>query len=89
MDVTPWQNFGLAGMVIGALFLTIWVIGKSIILHLLDLQREERTEWKEAFTAAMEEQADVIRELTKAVNESQLRRNGCPPISYQPNQSTH
>jgi ABC-type sulfate transport system permease subunit len=76
--IAPWQQFGLPGMVIGALFITIWIIGKGIILRLLELQQQERKEWKEAFTTAMGEHNDVLRELTKAVGE--LRATQCPKL---------
>jgi 1,2-phenylacetyl-CoA epoxidase PaaB subunit len=69
LDITPWQNFGLAGMVIGALFLTIWMVGKSIILHLLNMQREERAEWRECFEKSMADHTEVIRELTQVVHQ--------------------
>jgi hypothetical protein len=80
--ISPWQQFGLPGMVIGALFITIWIIGKGIILRLLELQQQERAEWREAFTEAMGEHNEVLRELSKAVGE--LKQTQCPkePINY-------
>lgn len=68
-DITPWANFGLPGMVIGALFLTLWAIGKSILLKILDMQREERKEWREAVVAMTQETNEVIRGLTSAVQD--------------------
>jgi len=58
-DLTNWNQFGLTGMVIGALFMTIWAIGKSVVLRLLEMHRAERTEWM-----------DVIKEIN---HENDLR----------------
>lgn len=74
MDITPWQNFGLSGMVIGALFLTIWFFGKNVIIRLLELQKEEREEWRATFNTAMQQHNDVIKELTEAI--TNLRVDG-------------
>lgn len=79
--IGPWQNFGLAGMVIGALFLTLWATGKSVLIKLLEMHRDERKEWIEAFNAQAKqfdarqaESNEVIRELAAAVNEMNHRR---------------
>ena len=79
--IGPWQNFGLAGMVIGALFLTLWATGKSVLIKLLEMHRDERKEWIAAFNAQAKqfdarqaESNEVIRELAAAVNEMNQRR---------------
>ena len=69
LDISPWTSFGLPGMVIGALFLTLWAIGKSILLKILDMQREERKEWREAVVNMTTETNAVIRELTAVVQD--------------------
>lgn len=76
-----WGDFGLAGMVIGALFITIWLIGKNILIKLFELQREERREWLETFKTIttqadrrQEETNLAIRELSVVVQEMNSRQ---------------
>jgi hypothetical protein len=87
--IGPWQNFGLAGMVIGALFLTLWATGKSVLIKLLEMHRDERKEWIAAFNAQakqfdarQQESNEVIRELAAAVNDMNSRwrctERACP-----------
>jgi hypothetical protein len=77
----PWADFGLTGLVIGALFVTLWATGRSILLRILEMQKDERREWIESFKLVtqqidlrQQESNEVIRDLTKAVNDMNNRR---------------
>ena len=77
-QVTDWGQFGLVGMVIGALFMTIWFIGANIIIKLFNYHQEERKEWLNAFlhaNAQADERAKetniVLRKLTNVIEASQ------------------
>jgi uncharacterized membrane protein len=63
-----WAQFGLGGLVIGAMFGVLWYIVK--------MHREERKEWRddiEKFVARSEESdkqvSRVVEELTKAIQD--------------------
>jgi hypothetical protein len=66
--IAPWANYGLSGLVIGALFITIWAIGKQGLLHILDMHREERQEWREMMKNLVEKNDEAINKLADAVN---------------------
>lgn len=72
--MAPWANFGLAGMVIGALFITLWAVGRSILLKILEMHQAERKEWRDTFQAVCaqfdarhQESNEVARKLTEAI----------------------
>lgn len=67
-DLSVWAGFGLPGLVIGALFLTVWGMGLFIVMRILIMQSDERKQWRET----VEKMTDVIREMK---NEFQLLNN--------------
>jgi len=60
-DLSTWAGFGLPGMVIGALFLTVWGMGLFIVVKILEMQKEERKEWRET----VDKMTEAIREMSK------------------------
>lgn len=67
-----WAEFGLAGLVIGALFFVLVMLYRS--------HREERKEWRdeasqreERGTSAIDGLGDVVSELSNAIRELQWR----------------
>jgi len=72
-NVDTWSQFGLAGLVISALFAFIWFIVKT--------HQAERSEWMSAYKdqskmadARQAETNDVIRELTGVIRELNASR---------------
>ena len=66
--VDPWSEFGLAGLVIAALFAYIWFMMKS--------HQAERSEWMSAYKdqsrmadSRQAETNEVVRELTAVIRE--------------------
>lgn len=52
MEHTPmpvWADFGLSGLVIGALFLTLWKGYGAVVIKVLDLHQIERQGWRQSF----------------------------------------
>jgi len=71
-NLTPWQQFGLAGLVIGALFCLVgWLIhaNSKERKETRDDHREERKEWIEASNRNTDKVETVIKELTVAIRE--------------------
>ena len=68
MDLEKWGEFGLAGVVTGALFMLLWW---SLRGH-----REERKEWRDDATARQAKTDAVIEKLTDAINDSWRHRSG-------------
>lgn len=74
--LAPWAEFGLAGLMIGALFFTLILIVKWMIRQteaMAETHREERREWRDS---AREERRDTsdkmaatVGELTRAIQE--------------------
>lgn len=82
----PWANFGLAGLVICALFLTLWKGFGTVVLKILDLHQTERKEWRESFErvcvqfdARHSESNELLRDLTKVISEANNRRRQFDP----------
>lgn len=56
------EKFGLPGLVIGALFFSLWLLVKELkTLHLLQI--EERKQWIQAFNGNTE----ILRELSAEI----------------------
>lgn len=71
-DVEPWKEFGLAGLVIFALFCTLFVIVRWLITYTDNLSkahREERKEWRESNEKSNDKFETVAKELTTAIRE--------------------
>ena len=84
-DILKWSEFGLAGLTIGCLFASLFFIVKWM-MNKSDTQEkrhhEERKEWREANTKAMEhvhhavdELHGGIRELVAVVKDRQQQRD--------------
>lgn len=61
-DVLPWGEFGLAGLVIGALFAFIVFVIRTGMTRLDEIHqahRDERTEWRGEVTQRHKEWSDV------------------------------
>lgn len=69
MDANSWTEFGISGMVIGALFSGLWYVMKN--------HREERKEWREDANSRQDKTDKVIKDLTKAIKDSWSQIN--PP----------
>jgi hypothetical protein len=72
----PWANFGLAGLVICALFLTLWKGFGTVVMKILDLHQTERQEWRQSFErvsgqadARQAESNELLRDLTTAISD--------------------
>jgi hypothetical protein len=81
-----WADFGLSGLVIGALFLTLWKGYGSIVIKVLDLHQTERAGWRASFErvttqfdARQAETNELLRELAgvlaRCTNEQKNQRN--------------
>lgn len=68
-DISPWSQFGLAGLVIGALFFALLVIIRWMVAH-IDKTNErhamERAEWRQAG----DKMVDRIEHAMVAINEA-------------------
>jgi len=61
----PWMEFGLPGLVIGALFFLLWwTINTTSKTH-----KEERTEWRADANIRQEKTDVVIKELTDVIRD--------------------
>lgn len=71
-DLLSWSEFGLAGLTIGCLFASLFLIVKWM-MQKSDKQeerhREERGEWLEANTKAMEQVHHAVDELHDGISE--------------------
>lgn len=72
--IPAWADFGLSGLVIGALFLTLWKGYGSIVLKVLELHQTERQEWRMSFEritaqfdARQAETNELLRDLTSVI----------------------
>ena len=69
---TDWSQFGLAGLVIGALFTVLFLFVKAAISRLEEMDsihREERQEWRHTFERRDDKLESVLDRLTEAVKE--------------------
>lgn len=70
---SPWAEFGLTGLVIGALFAAIVVIVRGGLIHVDKIHtshREERKEWRDDIAARQAQTDNVIKDLTSAIRDS-------------------
>lgn len=68
--LTRWSEFGLAGLVIAALFGALGVIVRWLISHIdrqAERHHEERAEWKGSVETSVKEISDGIKELVTVV----------------------
>ena len=71
-----WAEFGLPGLVIFALFASIFFIvktGLTSITKINDSHKDERKEWRSEATARQESTNVVIKELSEAIKDSYRR----------------
>lgn len=61
-----WAQFGLSGLVIAAMFVTLFFVVR--------MHRDERKEWREDSNKRAEKTDDVIKEFTTAINEMRRER---------------
>ena len=67
-----WGQFGLGGVVIGALFWLIWTMGKRTDAQ-LERHGKERTEWRESQERRESDITTALQELTQAIWQSRVR----------------
>lgn len=74
-----WANFGLAGLVIGALFITLWKGFNDAVLKSLDMHQSERQQWRQSFEriclqfdTRQKETNELLRDLAAV-----MARNAC------------
>lgn len=95
----PWADFGLSGLVIGALIFTLWFIGKTMIENqkeLLNQHRDERKEWLQAmkdFALRYDQSADktstAINDLHRAIDVLNNRERRFNPASNGTDRRSH
>jgi hypothetical protein len=61
-----WSQFGLGGVVIGAMFWLVWTMGKRQDLQ-SKLHRDERAEWRGSQEHRDREMTGALTELTRAL----------------------
>ena len=70
--IEQWSQFGLAGLVIFALFTTLFVIVRWLIAH-IDKQavehRSERAEWRSSSEKTNENITRTVDELSKSIRD--------------------
>ena len=72
MQVNGWEEFGLAGLVIGALFAALFIIVKWLINHIdkqAETHREERAEWRESSTGVVEKVDSSVKDLHTGITQ--------------------
>ena len=65
-DVNPWAQFGLAGLVIGALFFVLVLIVKWLVSHIdkqAETHKQERADW----TSSTDKKSEEFRQTTEKV----------------------
>jgi len=67
-----WGQFGLGGVVIGALFWLIWTMGKRTDAQ-LERHGKERTEWRESQEKRDSDMSAALQGLTEAIWQSSVR----------------
>ncbi len=79
-QLSEWKEFGLAGIVIGALFVILGVIVRWLVAH-IDKQatehRTERSEWRTSSEAQLARSDEMAREFTstlRGLGDGQNRR---------------
>lgn len=65
-DVTPWAQFGLAGVVIGVLFWMLWALFRSNAAERIEWKKDMREMHLES-TKAIDGLTEVSRELKEAI----------------------
>ena len=71
-QIEQWKEFGLAGLVILALFTALGVIVRWLISHIdkqAESHREERGEWREANEKTSDKFELTVKELTTVIRE--------------------
>ncbi|MEO1530279.1 MAG: hypothetical protein AAFX06_33220 [Planctomycetota bacterium] len=72
-DVSPWAQFGLAGLVIAALFGVLGLIVKWAVGHITSqatTHREERAEWRASDERRQTEFCDALKDANCAFAET-------------------
>lgn len=75
-SISKWAEFGLAGLVIFALFVALFFIVKWLISHIdkqAEAHREERKEWRDQTTAVSDKINASVDQLNDSIKE--LARN--------------
>ena len=70
--MTGWEEFGIAGLVIGALFYTLFRLvqhQKDERTETRDLHREERKEWKEEANQREENLGTILSDLETTIQD--------------------
>lgn len=74
-SVEIWSQFGLSGLIIGALFFSLWLFIKALF-KILNFQKQEREEWLKTISEISVRQQEsskecnnVVRDLTGVIKE--------------------